>query len=182
MNLFDVVILVVVSFCLVRGLFRGFIREVSSIVGVLAGFYGAGTYYPLVEPFFSQWMDNPGYRKMISFFVLFCAILIVVNLVAALIRYLLNIVFLGWVDRLCGLVFGAAKGLIIVSVLLIVVTTLLPKNTAFVAESRLGSHVATVSEVMSVLVSREMQNQLHLRIEGIKKSWEKQRTTASKKV
>ncbi len=182
MNLFDVIILVVVAFCLVRGLFRGFIREVSSIVGVLAGVYGASTYYRLVEPFFHQWVDNPGYRKIISFFVLFCAILIVVNLVAALIRYLLNIVFLGWVDRLCGMVFGAAKGLIIVSVLLIMVTTLVPRNTAFVSESRLGPHVATVSEAMSVLVSREMQNQLHLKIEGIKKSWEKQRTTPSKRV
>ncbi|ACN16641.1 putative colicin V production protein-like protein [Desulforapulum autotrophicum HRM2] len=182
MNLFDVIILVVVSFCLVRGLFRGFIREVSSIVGVLAGFYGAGTYYPLVAPFLNQWVDNPGYRKIISFFVLFCGILIAVNLVAALIRYLLNIVFLGWVDRLCGLVFGAAKGLLIVSILLIVVTILLPRNTAFVSESRLCPHVVMVSEVLSVFVPQEMQHQLHLKIEGIKKSWEKQKMTTSKRV
>lgn len=175
MNMFDIVILVIVSFCLVRGLFRGFIREVSSIVGVIAGFYGAGTYYPLVDPLFSRWIENPGFRKMLAFFLLFCGILVVINLLATLIRYLLNIVFLGWVDRLCGLVFGGAKGVLLVAVLLIAITTLLPKNTTFISESSLAPHVAKVSQAISVFVSRDMQHQLQLKIKGIKKNWEKQK-------
>lgn len=170
MNMFDVVVLVIVSFCLVRGLFRGFIREASSIVGVITGFYGAGTYYLLIEPYFSRWIESPGYRKMLAFFLLFCAILVVINMLAALIRYFLNIVFLGWVDRLCGIVFGGAKGVIIVAVLLIAITTLLPRNTAFISESRLAPHVATVSQAISVFVSRDMQHQLQLKIKGIKKN------------
>lgn len=180
MNMFDVVILAVVSFCLIRGLFRGLIREISSIVGVLAGFYGAYTYYPLIENLFNPWVTNPGYRKIISFFLLFCAILVVINLMASLIRQLLNIVFLGWVDRLCGMVFGAAKGVLIVSVMLITLTTLLPKNSTIVSRSRLSPHVAIVSEAISVFVSRDMRRQLNLKIKGIKKNWEKQKTLAKK--
>ncbi len=175
MNVFDVVIVVIVSFCLIRGLFRGLIQEISSIVGVLAGFYGAYTYYPMVEPIFARWVETPGYRNIISFFLLFCTILILINLIARLIRYLLNIVFLGWVDRLFGMVFGAAKGLIIVSVLFITLTTLLPKGATIVTQSRLSPYVAIVSEGISVFVSRDMRNQLHLNLEGIKKSWEKKR-------
>ena len=182
MNMFDVVILVIVSFCLIRGLFRGFIREASSIVGVIAGFYGASTYYPLVESSFSRWIDNPGFRKILAFFLLFCAILVVINLVAALIRYFLNIVFLGWVDRLCGLVFGGAKGVIIVAVLLIAITTLLPRNTTFISESLLAPQVAIVSQAISVFVARDMQQQLHLKIKGIKKNWEKQKTAMAPRV
>ncbi|MDY0221602.1 MAG: CvpA family protein [Desulfobacterium sp.] len=182
MNMFDIVIVVIVSFCLVRGLFRGFIREVSSIVGVIAGFYGASTYYPLVEPLFSRWIDNPGFRKMLAFFLLFCAILVVINLLAALIRYFLNVVFLGWVDRLCGLVFGGAKGVLIVAVLLIAITTLLPRNTAFVSESLLAPQVAIVSQAISVFVARDMQHELQLKIKGIKKNWEKQKRAVAPRV
>lgn len=182
MNVFDVVIVVIVSFCLIRGLFRGLIREISSIVGVLAGFYGAYTYYPMVEPNFARWVETPGYRNIISFFLLFCAILISVNLIARLIRYLLNIVFLGWVDRLCGMVFGAAKGLLIVSVLFIALTTMLPKGATIVTESRLSPHVAIVSEAISVFVSQDMRNQIQLNLEGIKKSWEKKRSEIQKRV
>jgi membrane protein required for colicin V production len=181
MNVFDVVIVVIVSFCLIRGLFRGLIREISSIVGVLAGFYGAYTYHPLVEPYFSRWVETPGYRNIISFFLLFCTILILINLLARLIRYLLNIVFLGWVDRLCGMVFGAAKGLLIVSVLFITLTTMLPKGGTIVTQSRLSPHVAMVSEAISVFVSRDMRNQLQLKLEGMKKSWEKKRSAIQTK-
>jgi len=177
MNVFDLIVVVVVSFCLVRGLFRGLVREVSSIVGVLAGFYGAYTYHPMVEFIFEKWVANPGYRKVLAFFILFCAILIGINILANLIRYLLNIVFLGWVDRLCGMVFGGAKGLLIVSVLFIILTTLLPKGSTIVTQSRLSPHVANISELIAVFVSRDMKNQLDLQIEGIKKSWEKQKKT-----
>jgi len=42
MNALDVVIAVIVGFCLIRGIFRGLIKELSSIIGVFAGFYFAG--------------------------------------------------------------------------------------------------------------------------------------------
>lgn len=173
MNVFDVVIVVIVSFCLVRGLFRGFIREVSSIVAVIAGFYGAGTYYPLVEPWFNRWIQSPGFRNILAFFLLFFTILVVINLLAALVRYFLNIVFLGWVDRLCGMIFGGLKGVLIVAVLLIAITTLLPGNTAFISRSLFAPQVAKVSQAISVFVTRDMQHQLQLKIKGIKKNWEK---------
>ncbi len=41
MNIFDIVIIVIVSFCLIRGIFNGLVGEVSGIIGVYAGFYGA---------------------------------------------------------------------------------------------------------------------------------------------
>ena len=49
MNPFDMVIVVILSFCLIRGFFRGLIKELASIVGVLGGFYAAYTYYPILQ-------------------------------------------------------------------------------------------------------------------------------------
>ena len=128
MNPFDMVIVVVLSFCLIRGFFRGLIKELASIVGVLAGFYAAYTYYPLLQGVFTQWVSNSAYRSVLSFLLIFCGIFIIIGIVGVIIKYLLNIVFLGWVDRICGAGFGIVKAFLIVSVLMIALTAFLSRG------------------------------------------------------
>ncbi len=181
MNAFDIVTIIIISFCLIQGLFKGLIREISAIVGVLAGFYGSYTYYYLLTPFLERWIANEGYRSILCFFLLFCMIVVLISLVAMMIRYLLNIVFLGWVDRLCGMVFGAVKGFIIISILLISCTTFLPGNSKLIETSRLAPHMAMVSDMMSAFVSVDMRKELQIKLEGIRRIWEKN-TAVQKRV
>ncbi len=182
MNIFDIVIIVVISFCLIRGLFRGIVREVSSIVGVVAGFYGAYYYFPLISPYFAKWISSAGYRNLLSFFVLFCAILVLVTLVAHLIRYFLNIAFLGWVDRFCGMIFGGAKGILIVSVLFTMLTTFLPGNSTVLTNSRFSPPVAKVSEAVTLFINNNMKKELQTKLKRIRKQWAKQKTAQQRKV
>ncbi len=168
MNAFDIVVLVIVSFCLIRGFFKGLIGEMSGIIGVVAGFYGAFTYYPLVAVYLEPWIENQGFRHLTAFFLIFCAVLILVSLVSILIRKFLNLVFLGWVDRTFGLVFGGAKGLLIVSVLFIMITTFLPKSAGIIQESRLSPYVADVSRTMTLFVSRTIRTDFLKKLEGIR--------------
>ncbi len=167
MNAFDIVVIVVVSFCLIRGLFKGLIGEVSGMIGVAAGFYGAYTYYPNIAVYTGRWIENPGIRNLTAFFVLFCIVLILVTLISILIRKLLKLVFLGWVDRSFGLVFGALKGLMIVSVLFIVITTFLPKNSEFLGKSKFSPYIAEVSKAMTVFVSKNTKQDFLKKLEGI---------------
>ena len=44
MNYLDIIIVVILSYCVIRGVFRGLIKELSSIIGVFGGFYAAYTY------------------------------------------------------------------------------------------------------------------------------------------
>jgi len=171
MNAFDIAIIIIISFCLIRGLFKGLIGEVSGIIGVVAGFYGAYTYYPLIAVYAGKWIESPGIRNLIAFFLLFCVILIVISLISVLIRKFLNLVFLGWVDRMFGLVFGAAKGMLIVSVLFIMITTFLPKGSNILTGSKLSPHVAKVSKAMTVFVSKKTKGDFLKHLEGIQKIW-----------
>ena len=171
MNFFDGVVLVIVAFCLVRGGFRGLIREVSGIIGVVAGFYGANTYSPQLTPYIEQWVQAPGARHLICFFILFCGILIVVGLVARLIRKLLRLVFLGWVDRTFGMVFGTAKGVLIVTILFIMITTFIPDSTKVVSGSSTAPYLAKVANAMTLLVSKNMKADFYHQMEGLKKQW-----------
>jgi membrane protein required for colicin V production len=167
MNAFDIGVIVIVSFCLIRGLFRGLIGEVSGIIGVAAGFYGAYTYCPLITPYAEPWIENPGIRNLIVFFLLFCAVVIVISIVAVLIRKFLNLVFLGWIDRTFGLVFGAAKGILIVSVLFIMITTFLPKDSSILTSSKFSPYVAQVSKAMTVFVSQKTRKDFLRQVEGM---------------
>ena len=74
MNLFDIGILVILGFCLIRGGFRGLIKEMSAIIGVFGGFYGAYTYYPLVAKLLSRWMSDAGYSNILAFLIIFAII------------------------------------------------------------------------------------------------------------
>ena len=175
MNPFDMLIVVVVSFCLIRGIFRGLIKELASIVGVLGGFYAAYTYYPALQGWFASWVSSTAYRSVLSFLVIFCSVFLVIGFLGVIIKYLLNIAFLGWVDRICGAVFGIVKAVLIVSVLMIALTTFLSRGTPIVRDSLLAPQVTRVAEKMIQVVPRDMKNEFQSKISELKVIWGKQR-------
>ena len=171
MNPFDIIIIVILGFSLVRGLFRGLVKEISSIIGVFGGFYAAYTYYKALAKLLSSIVHDVSYLNILSFLIIFCGVLIVVSVLGVIIKYLLNIAFLGWVDRIGGLVFGLAKGVLIVSVLFISLTAFLPKGSAFIKQSVLAPHVSWVSEKMANVVSQEMKQDFMTKLGELKKAW-----------
>lgn len=171
MNPFDMVIVVILSFCLIRGIFRGLIKELASVIGVLAGFYAAYTYYPLLQGVFTQWVSNSAYRSVLSFLLIFCGIFIIIGIVGVIIKYLLNIAFLGWVDRICGAGFGIVKGVLIVSVLMIALTAFLSRGAPIVKDSLLAPQVTLVAEKMIKVVPGEMKQEFQYKIDDLKRIW-----------
>jgi membrane protein required for colicin V production len=156
---------------MVRGFFRGLIKEISSIIGVLGGFYAAYTYYMQIAVYFSKWITNDSYRYLICFLIIFCVVFITISIIGIIIKYILNIAFLGWVDRICGAGFGIIKSILIISVLLIAFTAFLPKGASFVKKSMLAPHVNAVSEKMIKVVPKDMKENFISKIEELKKTW-----------
>ena len=171
MNPFDILILVILGYSLIRGLFRGLVKEVSSVIGVFGGFYAAYTYYQNVAGLLSRLIQDISYLNILSFLIIFCGVLIVVSVLGIIIKYLMNIAFLGWIDRIGGVVFGLAKGILIVSVLFISLTAFLPKGSAFIKNSVLAPHVSWTSEKMAKVVSREMKQDFMSKLGELKKAW-----------
>ena len=171
MNPFDIIIIVILGYSLVRGIFRGLVKEVSSIIGVLGGFYAAFTYYTMLAKILSGLIKEPAYLNILSFLIIFCSVLIIVGILGVIIKYLLNIAFLGWVDRIGGVGFGLVKGVLITSILFITLTAFLPKGSAFLKNSMLAPHVSWVSEKMAKVVSKEMKHDFMAKLGELKKAW-----------
>ena len=74
MNLFDITVIIITSYCLIRGVFRGLIKEISSIVGVLGGFYAAYTYYGDLGKLLGRWISDTAYLNILSFLIIFTGI------------------------------------------------------------------------------------------------------------
>jgi len=173
MNSFDIVVAVILGFCLIRGIFRGLVKEMASIIGVLAGFYAAYTYYPEMAGLLSRWIDNASYLNITSFMVLFCFILIIISILGVVLKYLMSIAHLGWVDRVSGACFGILKGVLIVSVLLVTLTAFLPKGSPLVRDSLLAPHINMLSENMAKIISDDMQHAFDEKMGELKDIWEK---------
>lgn len=172
MNLFDIVILVIIGFCLIRGGFRGLIKELSAIIGVFGGFYSAYTYYPLLAKLLSRWISDAGYGNILSFLIIFCVVFLIISILGIIIRYVMNLVFSGWVDHVGGAVFGLLKGALIVSVFFIALTAFLPKGAPIIQESMLCPYVSEVSSAMAKVVSKDMKQQFLVKYEALKKGWQ----------
>jgi membrane protein required for colicin V production len=173
MNFFDIIIIIIFGFSVIRGVFRGLIKELASVVGVLGGFYAAYNYYMVLARPLSRWISNVGYLNILSFLIIFCGILIIISILGVVIKYVLNIAFLGWVDRICGAGFGITKGILIASVLLITLTSFLPKNSPVIKNSMLAPHVTLISEKMAKVVSKDMKHSFTAKIAELKKAWKK---------
>lgn len=172
MNIFDYVIASIIIFCIVRGVFRGIIKEASSIIGVLAGLYAAYTYYPNVSRVIAVFEFSEKYLNILSFLLLFTVVLLMVGALGILIRFVLKIVFLAWVDRLFGGIFGFVRGFMIASVLVFVLTAFLSSGAAIIRESVFTPYVASVAGAMSHFAGQSLRSRFNANMNEAKKSWD----------
>lgn len=170
MNGFDMIIIVVLVYCIIRGVFRGFVREVASIVGLLAGFYTAYNFYGTVAPLLSGWIKDPGYAALTGFLLLFCGVFLAVTVIGILIRFIMKMALLGVLDRIIGALFGALKGVLIISLLFFLLVRFLPpKGASIVHKSRLSPFANAISADIVRLIPRDMREGFVNRLDELKK-------------
>ena len=172
MNVLDFTLIAVFGYCLGRGVFRGLVKELSSIIGVMGGFYAAYSYYPRLAKPLSSWIANPGYLNIISFLILFIGVYLVVSFTGVVIKHLMNIAFLGWTDRLCGVLFGSLKGLLIIAIMVLMLTTFLPKNAMILRRSIVAQNMMQFSAAFVRVVPEDMKKGFRVKMKELKKTWQ----------
>jgi membrane protein required for colicin V production len=170
-NLFDVLILGIVNFCLIRGIFRGLIKEGIALIGVFIGFCAASSCYAWIAELLSHWFSNDTYLRMVGFLSVLLGIVIITNMLIPTIKYMLGLDFIRSVDKSFGGGVGITKGFLVSCITLIIFTTFLPKNTSIIAESKLSRHLTPLFEKLVWVAPKEMQHDFFEKMEGYKKAW-----------
>ena len=115
MNAADLVILAVLALSMVIGLVRGLVGEVLSLVRWIAAFWVAAVFGAPVGGIYGQWLHAPAERIVAGSITCFVGVLIVGGLLAWAMRRMLTWSGLRLGDSFLGMVFGLARGLLLVT-------------------------------------------------------------------
>ena len=119
MTPFDYVVGAIIALSVLLALWRGLVREVIALVGWVAAVMVAVLYSSQVADILPASWGGHGARYLIAFIGLFIVVLVLAALLAWLSAKLLRAIGLGFLDRLLGGVFGLARGVLIVLVLVL---------------------------------------------------------------
>lgn len=119
MTVFDYAVLGIIGFSILLSLLRGFVREFLGLASWVVAAFTAKVYAVQVAAMLPASIPNPGLRMVAGFVIVFLGILLLTSLLAIAISELFKQVGLGWLDRGLGTLFGLARGLLIVGVLVL---------------------------------------------------------------
>ena len=121
MNPADLVIVAIVLISVIVSLFRGFIKEVFSILiwiaALFAAFQVSEAFAGALEPF----IELPSARFIVAFAAVFLLVLIVGGLIAFLIGKMIEKTGLSPTDRMFGALFGVVRGVVVITVAVLLV-------------------------------------------------------------
>jgi membrane protein required for colicin V production len=119
MNYIDIILLIPLVYGAFRGVSRGLVVEVATLLALLLGVFLSLRWSTLAEGFLRDIVAIPeAYSYYVAFAVIFLLVVILVHLLGRFITRLLSKIALGLVNHLLGLLFGVLKMAIFLGALL----------------------------------------------------------------
>ena len=122
MNIIDIVIVAIIAISLFIGLFRGFIREVLSLLSWIIALWIAYAFAVVGAEYLQPYIDQPPLRIVAAFAGIFVVTLMLISIISHFIYKILSVTGVSGVDRSLGTLFGLARGIVIVAVLILSAT------------------------------------------------------------
>lgn len=117
MNWLDIIIIIALVISTFMGLKRGFVRSLVPLICIVIAIPLAGV---LSNPLAGKIGDNAG-SHVAAFVIIFVAVFVAVYIGAWFLQKVLQIMLLGWADRLGGAAFGLIMGWLMCSMLVVLV-------------------------------------------------------------
>lgn len=145
MNALDIFIISGISLSIIYSFFRGIIKEVFSVLAIVIGLVVAARAYPLLVRPINELVHNSRLASILGFLAIFFLLSFSISLIGKSVRKLLKIMFLGWIDRLGGAIFGLVKGMAIACIIVMLLVIYFPPETSFLRTSRTTPIFVTLS-------------------------------------
>ncbi len=119
MNVVDITILVILTGFLVKGLVRGLLKELCSLLGLLGGAVLAFCFHASLAELLVESLRVPASAAVIAaFLAIFLTTIIFFAVLGHLLSRFVKLVFLGGLNRVAGGFFGVAEGVVLLAVIL----------------------------------------------------------------
>lgn len=148
MNQVDTAILIIIAISSAFGLWRGFVKEVLSLVSWIAALVVARLYSEPLAGLLTNLIESSSIRYVTAFSLLFVLVMMLGTLINHFLNKVLTVTGLKLLDRLMGAAFGVARGTVIILVILFILrvfvsetelwqqSTLIPYGMAMIEQSQ----------------------------------------------
>lgn len=169
MNLLDIIILSTISFFILKGLLRGFIRETASLAGVIVGIILANHSQPRMTRYLEPYLPSLDILPLISFGAILLLVILIFNILGWVLKFMFWKVLKGWSGRFIGAGLATIKGVILIYLVIILLFFFLPAKTPLIATSKLAPSIITSYQAMAGLISPDFYEKWKKKIIGKKK-------------
>jgi membrane protein required for colicin V production len=171
--MFAGIVLVSIGFALTKGL----VREIISLVALIAGFVLAVFYYPVVGSKLLDFTRTDSVANFLGFLIIFAGVILVGIIAAFLVNRFVKAAKLKWVDRLLGGVFGLLRGWAIASILVVALVAF-PVREDMIARSVLAPYLLAGARAAVLLVPQNMKDKFYEHYKKVLDAWNQNRGAA----
>jgi len=155
MTWLDIIITVVFLVFAVLGLMRGLVAEVFSLLSWVIALYIGSHYGELVKPYVISFISEPKFQGLVACLLLGLVTFIVISIAGVLLSKSINATIFAPINRMLGLLFGAARGAIIIGVLTLIGLQLGLQDSDVWQASKLRTAATTSAELLDSVVDFE---------------------------
>ncbi len=122
MNYIDIIIAILLIVAAIKGLTKGFIYEIVSLIALIGGVWGAIKFSDITKNFLVNDLTFTNqYIDIIAFIITFVAIIVLVHFLGKAVEKIIKAVALGFINRILGMIFAVFKAAFIIGIIIIVV-------------------------------------------------------------
>ncbi|PCI20516.1 MAG: colicin V production CvpA [Piscirickettsiaceae bacterium] len=135
----DFVIIGIIALSAIIGLFRGLVKEAFSLGTWLVSIWVAINYSQAFSIYFNDYIDVPSVRIAVAFICLLLLTLILGGMLSYLLSQIVDKTGLTGTDRFAGFLFGVGRGVVVMSVLILLAgLTPLPQDPWWTESTLIG--------------------------------------------
>ena len=155
MTLADFLIIFILLVSTAVGFWRGFVREAVSLVFWVAGVWVAWKFGPMIEPHLGGLLAGPSVRPWVGRLLVLLIVILVGIVVGFILQYFTRSIGLGLLDRAIGIMFGFARGLVLVGLVVIGCELLHLDHEEWWKESKLIPYGETMGDWLRAMVGEK---------------------------
>ena len=140
MNILDIILAVPLLWFAYRGFQKGLVIELASLLALILGIWAAIHFSFFAADFLSNNFDiGPKYLPVTAFIITFIGVVLGVILVGKIVEKFINLLALGFLNKLAGLIFGIVKAAFLLSVITLIINSFDDDQSLITPKLREGS-------------------------------------------
>jgi membrane protein required for colicin V production len=160
-NWLDYCIIAVVCLSVIISLVRGFVRESLSLATWVLAVWLAVKFYTVLAPMLAPMIQSEMIRSVAAFLAIFFVVLVLGTVLSYTIARLVHKTGLSGTDRLLGSLFGFARGMFLIALLLLVVELFdepQPQEQQWLEASRLAGYFTPLTDWLVQRVPQSLED------------------------